>query len=99
LNEKQRLNMYRILQEFLHNIIKHANATEVEIQLMNLENELTLTIEDNGVGFDVAGKNNGLGLENIQRRMDYLNGNMEISSVVNQGTFIVLSVPIDEIKG
>jgi len=99
LNEKQRLNMYRILQEFLHNILKHANATMVEIQLMNLENELTLTIEDNGVGFNVTTKNNGLGLENIQRRMDYLNGTMEISSVVNQGTFIVLSVPINEIKG
>jgi len=98
LNEKQRLNIYRILQEFLHNILKHANASIVEIQLMHLDNELTLTIEDNGIGFIVSAKNKGLGLENIQKRMDYLNGTMEISSVPKQGTFIVLAIPIDGVK-
>ena len=93
LNEKEELNIYRILQEFLHNILKHANASAVEIQFMNLENELTITIEDNGIGFDIHQKKKGLGLENIQKRIDYLNGQLEISSVQNKGTFIVMSIP------
>ncbi|NQX81413.1 MAG: hypothetical protein HRT66_05395 [Flavobacteriaceae bacterium] len=97
LNEKQKLNIYRVLQEFLHNILKHADATVVEIQIINLEDELTLTIEDNGIGFRTSDKNNGLGLQNIQRRVDYMNGTMEISSILKQGTFIVISIPFDRI--
>lgn len=93
LNKKQQLNVYRILQEFLNNILKHAKATTVEIQFINLENELTLTIEDNGIGFNTNNTHKGLGLENIQRRVDYLKGTMEISSTPEQGTFIVVSVP------
>jgi len=95
LNKKEELNLYRILQEFLHNILKHSNATSVEIQFINLENEITITIEDNGVGFDIHQKRKGLGLENIQKRMDYLKGQLEISSIHNKGTFIVISIPLN----
>ncbi len=96
LEEKEALNIYRILQEILHNVLKHSKATTVEIQFVNFENELTLTVEDNGVGFDVEKKAAGIGLENIKKRVEYLNGDIEISSVKNKGTFIVIVIPNKE---
>ena len=96
LNEKEELNVYRILQEILHNILKHSKANSVEIQFVNFDDEITLTIEDNGIGFDIDKKNTGIGIENIQTRIDYLNGNIEISSIKNKGTFIVIVIPSTE---
>ena len=93
LNEKEELNVYRILQELLHNILKHSKANLVEIQFMNYDNEITITIEDNGVGFNSKKHKSGLGIENIQKRVDYLKGNIEISSIQNTGTFIVIVIP------
>jgi len=92
--ESQKLNIYRIIQEFLHNAIKHSKATIIEIELSKLENNLILSIEDNGVGFVVEEKKSGLGLINIQRRVDYLHGKIELSSVLNKGTFALVSIPI-----
>jgi signal transduction histidine kinase len=94
LNDSQKLNIYRIIQEFLQNAIKHSQATSIEIELNKLDDNLILTIEDNGVGFNVKEKKNGLGLINIQRRVDYLNGKIEISSILKKGTFILISFPI-----
>lgn len=96
LNEKEELNVYRILQETLHNILKHASASSVEIQFVSFDNEITITIEDNGVGFDIKRQRLGLGIENIQKRVDYLKGNIEISSIKNKGTFIVIVIPNDQ---
>lgn len=93
LNEKEELNVYRILQETLHNILKHAKASFVEIQFVNFDNEITITIEDNGVGFDLNKRKLGLGIENIKKRVDYLKGTIEISSIKDKGTFIVIVVP------
>ena len=93
LNDKEELNVYRILQEILHNILKHSKATSVEIQFINFDNEITITIEDDGVGFDSAKINSGIGIENIQKRVDYLQGTLEISSIKNKGTFIVIVIP------
>ena len=83
----------RLLQEILHNILKHSKATSVEIQFINFDNEITITIEDDGVGFDSAKINSGIGIENIQKRVDYLQGTLEISSIKNKGTFIVIVIP------
>jgi signal transduction histidine kinase len=93
LNEKEELNVYRILQETLHNILKHAKASFVEIQFVNFDNEITITIEDNGVGFDLNKRKLGLGIENIKKRVDYLKGTIEISSIKDKGTFIVIAIP------
>ena len=94
LNDSQKLNIYRIIQEFLQNAIKHSQATSIEIELNKLDDNLILTIEDNGVGFNVKEKKNGLGLINIQRRVDYLNWKIDISSILKKGTFILISFPI-----
>jgi signal transduction histidine kinase len=93
-NEKQELNLYRILQEFMSNIAKHSKATLVEVQLISIDNKLTITIEDNGVGFETNQKFQGIGLLNIQERVDYLKGDIEISSADGIGTFVVIAIPL-----
>lgn len=75
-------------------LIKYAQATTIEIELSIIENNIILTIEDNRKGFLVDEKNNGLGLLNIKRRVDFLNGKLELSSILNKGTFVLISIPI-----
>jgi signal transduction histidine kinase len=94
LQDDQKLNLYRILQELLNNIVKHSDATHVDLQLLDVDDFLVVTLEDNGIGFDSKSKSNGLGLINIERRIEFLKGTIELSSVVHKGTFIVLSIPL-----
>jgi signal transduction histidine kinase len=82
--------IYRIIQELLNNIMKHAAATEVMVQLVKEENRLSIMVEDNGKGFDTAllKDNNGAGLTSIHSRVDYLKGQLDIHSAQNKGTLI-----------
>jgi two-component system, NarL family, sensor kinase len=81
------LSSYRIVQELLNNIVKHAAATEVLVQIMRHDNNLTITVEDNGKGFDVASaQNKGNGLGNVRSRVDYLKGHLDIQSIRGKGT-------------
>jgi len=88
-------NIYRIVQEALNNIIKHSEATEVNFQLMLHNNKLTITIEDNGIGFNVGGQfNKGNGLQNIKARSELLDGTLNIDSGKNIGTTLIIVLPI-----
>jgi len=81
LEQTTEIVIYRVVQELLNNTLKHANATNVYIQLSRNENTISLTVEDDGKGFDVDKiQKNGIGLSNIQHRVDYLNGKMDIKS-------------------
>jgi two-component system, NarL family, sensor kinase len=81
LEQTNEIVLYRIVQELLNNTIKHANATKSNIQLTRNENLITLTVEDNGKGYDVSSKkNSGIGLSNINHRVEYLNGKMDVKS-------------------
>lgn len=87
--------LYRIVQELLHNIIKHANASEAHVQL-NLEgNHLLMTIEDNGIGFD-TGKvfEKSAGMQTIQQRVEYMNGKLSIESRQFEGTTVIVDLRI-----
>ncbi len=88
------LSLYRIVQELLTNIIKHANATSVSVQLYKIRNKLVMTVEDNGVGFDVELKGEGHGLLNIKSRIETVNGKVEYESSSTSETVITLSIPI-----
>ncbi|MDB5222840.1 MAG: domain S-box protein [Chitinophagaceae bacterium] len=77
--------IYRIIQEQLNNILKHAHASEVEIEIKNAEDCLELSIKDNGVGFDTGTKKKGIGLKNIQSRAQIYDGNVEIISSPGNG--------------
>ncbi len=67
-NEKFKLNIFRILQEQLNNILKHARATNVAISLLQNKKSIILSIRDDGVGFDTSKKRKGIGIANIKSR-------------------------------
>lgn len=88
---------YRILQELLKNVWKHAQASEVIVQLTAEDEHLNLIVEDNGVGFDVAKtlKKPGIGLESIQSRVMLLQGNLQIESSPGAGTTVTIDIPLN----
>ncbi|WP_395076827.1 ATP-binding protein [Flavobacterium sp.] len=86
LEQTTEIVLYRIVQELLNNTLKHAKATKSNIQLTRNVNLISLTVEDNGKGFDVnLKKTNGIGLSNINHRVEYLNGKIDVQSD-NKGT-------------
>jgi two-component system, NarL family, sensor kinase len=82
--------IYRIIQELLNNIMKHAAATEAFVQIVKENNRLNVVVEDNGKGFDtgVLKNNKGAGLTGIQSRVDYLKGQLDIHSERGKGTLV-----------
>jgi len=95
-----KIHLYRIVQELLNNILKYANATEVQIQFSKDSQGLGLMIEDNGKGFDTAVLNNsnGLGWHSIQSRIALLKGQIEVDSKpATTGTAVFVSVPVVDI--
>lgn len=92
------LSLYRIVQELLHNVIKHAQATQVLVQLSYAEKVLNITVEDNGKGFDMAtAKSDGIGLKNIKARINALKGHIDIDSRPGNGTTIYIEVTGDKL--
>ena len=96
LSEEKQLIIYRIIQELVNNAIKHADASEIIIQVSQEENVLNLTVEDNGKGFDHKSLNvkKTAGFHNIESRVQFLKGTMNIMSELNIGTSIELQIPI-----
>ena len=92
--EHMSVPLLRIVQEALQNILKHAQATEVEIQLVGYQDEIVITIDDNGVGFDPVQMAGGNGLINMQTRCESLDGHMDISSHEGKGTNILMTIPL-----
>lgn len=88
------LNVYRICTELLSNIIKHAGATEASLQIMTQDDQLQIIAEDNGVGFDQTLVAEGIGLINLQNRVEHEKGSMNIDSQPGQGTTIIISLPV-----
>jgi signal transduction histidine kinase len=85
--------LYRIIQELTNNSIKHAAAKNIFIQLNKHERGLTLTVEDDGKGFDADRITRGAGLQNVQSRVDYLKGNLEINSKPGEGSAFTIEIP------
>jgi two-component system NarL family sensor kinase len=88
--------LYRVIQENVSNIIKHSNANHVNIQLIRHDHELVTMIEDNGVGFDTSNIHSfdGIGLKNIQSRIEYLKGNVSFDSTPGKGTVVTIEIPL-----
>ncbi len=90
------LNMYRILQEQLSNIIKHANATAVKIDISVIDSSLEMKIIDNGIGCDPAKKRNGIGLNNIEKRAELFGGKADFISAPGKGCTIHVHIPLKQ---
>ncbi|PHR23544.1 MAG: hypothetical protein COA38_17070 [Fluviicola sp.] len=91
------LTLYKIIQELFSNVLKHAEAQEVTLQINRDENEVTIMFEDDGKGFDVSKSQlKGIGLSNVTHRVDELQGKLEINSQQNQGTTILVIAPLNQ---
>ncbi|RIV72106.1 tetratricopeptide repeat-containing sensor histidine kinase [Flagellimonas aequoris] len=91
------LSIFRMVQELVANAIKHANATKVNIQLTQHEDNLNIIVEDNGKGFDrskLDKVNSGMGLTNIEKRVEHLEGSFTVDSVLGKGTSILIDIPV-----
>ncbi len=96
-NDKFKLNIFRIVQEQLNNILKHAKATKVSISLLQNKKSIKLTISDNGVGFDTSKKRKGIGVANIKSRAATYNGTADFISRPGQGCILTAIFPVAEI--
>jgi two-component system, NarL family, sensor kinase len=98
LNQEQKINIYRIVQEIVHNTIKHAKATELVIDLSAKQNVVVLMANDNGIGFYPGGEGNesdGLGLRNLKSRTELMRGKFDIDSKPDNGTTYYFEIPIN----
>ncbi|WP_062053955.1 tetratricopeptide repeat protein [Aquimarina longa] len=94
------INIYRIIQELISNIMKHANAKEVSIQLLKKETTINITVIDDGDGFNthVIKNFSGMGIKGIQSRVENLQGEVVFDSGKGNGTTVTIDIPIDPQK-
>lgn len=92
-NNSIQLMIYRILQEQLSNVVKYANASRIEISIQHEKDMIYLKIKDNGNGFNVKAKREGIGLENIRRRVQIQNGKLDIISSPGNGCEMNIRIP------
>jgi signal transduction histidine kinase len=94
------INIYRLTQEAINNALKYADSTHIIVQLSHSHNILSITIDDNGKGFDInaaekkRNSESGMGLLFMKERIQYINGRVFINSIPNEGTRITFNIPI-----
>lgn len=95
LDEQTETVIYRAIQESVNNTVKHAKATKLNIQIIKDEEGISVTIEDNGKGFDQSklGSKKGIGLSNLYARVELLKGTVDVDSAEGKGTLIALHIP------
>ncbi len=95
LTSNMEIFIYRIVQELLNNAAKHAKATQVLVQLARQNDEISITVEDDGVGFDITSikRSAGAGWANIRSRIEYLKGKLDVQSTPGEGTSVLITVP------
>jgi NarL family two-component system sensor histidine kinase LiaS len=86
--------LYRITQESLANVARHSRASHVNMSLLYNTGKVSLTIEDDGCGFDMAQKPKGVGLRSIKERAESIGGQIIIESIPDKGTRIEVTIPI-----
>ncbi len=92
-DDELKLNIYRILQEKVNNIIKHAGATKVNISIKNAGNILNILVKDNGKGFEVTKERHGIGISNMINRINSFDGEMAIKSAPGKGCELKIKIP------
>ncbi|HYC30603.1 MAG TPA: ATP-binding protein, partial [Chitinophagaceae bacterium] len=96
LSPERELMMFRIAQEALSNIVKHAHATKVIIIISYLPAAFRMEISDDGTGFDQnSDKASGIGLINMRQRVEVMNGVLQILSTPGSGTTLTINIPYE----
>jgi PAS domain S-box-containing protein len=95
MEEDIKLNIYRIIQEQVNNVMKHAEATELEIILYEDNKHIHAVIADNGKGFDLAKQRMGIGISNMINRVESFNGELSIRSSPGLGCRLSINIPLD----
>ncbi|MDQ3020973.1 MAG: histidine kinase [Bacteroidota bacterium] len=98
ISKEAEINLYRVIQEGINNIIKHSRATEAELKVIRLEHQIIISITDNGIGVNAENQHSsetkqGFGLSGIAERVKILKGDLKIESEVNNGTVLRILVP------
>jgi len=91
---KVELTMFRMAQELVNNVLKHAHATEVTVQLRQAQDSLTLLVEDNGHGFDPEATAGGMGMTNLRTRAEAIGATINIESAIGKGTVVQVRVGV-----
>ncbi len=97
LDNSLEISIFRIIQELVTNIIKHANATKGIVYLTNHDSNLNVMIEDNGKGFNpkqIKTNKSGMGISSIDKRVGHLEGKLSIESELNKGTTVIIDIPL-----
>ena len=89
-----KLNIYRIIQEHLNNVYKHASASKVQIKMSAEEKWIHILMHDNGIGFEVGIKKNGVGIVNIVNRVESFNGKVSFESHPGVGFNLDIRIPM-----
>jgi len=98
LNKKVEINIFRIIQELVTNAVKHAKAKTIDVQISNRNNTLLVTVEDNGEGYkNKTEETNGIGMNNIRSRAEYLNADLEVITNKN-GTSNTIEIDLNKIE-
>lgn len=92
LNSESQINLFRIIQEFVNNSMKHANRSKIKIHLIRRKKYLILSVTDYGKGFNMSEKKDGNGLFNIKNRLQALNAEYNFGSNINEGTYLKLLI-------
>jgi signal transduction histidine kinase len=96
LDNSMEILIFRITQELITNVVKHAHATEVTIHLTKYEEAINLMVEDNGIGFDISlvKPADGMGLYSIEKRIENMGGKITIDSILTKGTTVIIDIPL-----
>ncbi len=101
LEHQTEVGIYRLVQETLNNSLKHSKASQITVQVNRLEEGLSITIEDNGVGFDphlMKNSGKGMGLLNLEKRAEKLLGKYQIDSSPGRGSITMIEIPINQVS-
>ncbi len=98
LPQPHQIMIYRLVQELVNNAVRHAGAHNILVQCLQRDQELSITVEDDGRGFDTKAPapKNGMGLQNIQARVDYLKGKLDIQSAPGTGTTVNIEIDVQQ---
>ncbi len=100
LNKQLEISIFRVVQEFINNSLKHSYANNIRIELLHKNRGITILLKDNGRGFDLttANKKNGMGLQNVKTRLLPYNGEIMITSSKDKGTQYKITIPLTQLN-